>query len=146
MRVVGTIVSRLCAVLTQSEMRRVGRLPRVRGRMAMLRRVALIATGTLLLGMSGLAAQDYTLPPLSGEIKLADGFVPDPHTTEVEAGGPIALTANLAQGCVGFVSNAPNLRVYYTAGSNPLVIRAESATDLVLLVNTPDGAWQCNDD
>src|SRR5688572_9081093 len=112
----------------------------------MLRRVALIATGTLLLGMSGLAAQDYTLPPLSGEIKLADGFVPDPHTTEVQAGGPIALGANLAPGCIGFVSDAPNLRVYYTAGANPLIIRAESATDLVLAVNTPDGVWQCNDD
>ena len=64
----------------------------------MLRRVALIATGTLLLGMSGLAAQDYTLPPLSGEIKLADGFVPDPHTTEVQAGGPIALGASALDG------------------------------------------------
>ena len=51
------------------------------------------------------------------------------------------------RGCVGFVTTEPQATVSYrdqgTGGA--VVVRAESATDLVLLVGTRAGSWYCND-
>jgi hypothetical protein len=36
--------------------------------------------------------------------------------------------------------------VFFTPGDDPLSFYVEARDDTVLLVNTPDGEWHCNDD
>ena len=89
---------------------------------------------------------DIAAAPLYGTITLEAGFRPDPHATEVVAGGtsrnPIDGT-----GCVGYLNLArPDLDLNYTAGTLPLRIAASSSTDTALLINLPDGSWICDDD
>jgi hypothetical protein len=40
----------------------------------------------------------------------------------------------------------PTLNLQFTAGSLPLIIRAESTDDFILLINKPNGEWAYNDD
>ena len=87
----------------------------------MIRKIALITAGTLALGLGAAAAQDYTLPATYGDIKLATGFLPDPHVTTLEAGGPINVANTVGGDCRGFVADAPDLRLFYTAGTAPLI-------------------------
>jgi hypothetical protein len=111
----------------------------------MLRRIAYgTAAASLLVG--GIAvAQNYNLPPTYGEVTLTTGFAI--VTVELEAGGPIdAATANLGEGCLGTIADAPDYRLQFTAGMLPLVFSVTSAADTTLLVNAPDGTWHCNDD
>jgi hypothetical protein len=89
-----------------------------------------------------------------GSISLRPGFVPDPRSVSVVAGGTIdARSLNLGAGCVGYVTRQPdyilrlqgtsaNLRVYVVVpGASPA-----SNTDTTLIINTANGQWRCNDD
>ena len=88
---------------------------------------------------------DYTLEPAFGTATLEEGFMPDPHTEDVVAGGSIDLS--LAECSYGFVAEAPDFDLYYTTdGGTDLYIYAESKDDVTLLVNTPSGGWVCDDD
>jgi hypothetical protein len=101
--------------------------------------VALVATPAL--------AQDYSQNPNYGTVALRSGFSPDPTLVTVQSGGGInAETRNGA--CKGFITDAPDYRVNFTAGSNglPLIISAASAADVTLIVNGPDAQWYCDDD
>ncbi len=96
------------------------------------------------------AAQDYTLPPTFGVISSVSGFLPDPNWISLLAGGanraeyPDAVTGNR---CVGHFADAPDLRVHFVPLEDlPLTFYVEARDDTVLLVNTPDGQWHCNDD
>ncbi|MCW5717989.1 MAG: hypothetical protein KIS68_09200 [Bauldia sp.] len=92
-------------------------------------------------------AIDATLEPVAGATELTAGFAPDPFVVEVDAGGPIdAYTAVEDAFCVGFVTEAPTYVLDYTAGAYPLTIRATSERDTTLLVQAPDGTFECNDD
>ena len=42
-----------------------------------------------IMGASAVAAQDYSLSPNYGEVRLSSGFSPDPYTVSVTAGGTI---------------------------------------------------------
>ncbi len=110
----------------------------------MIRRLG--AFSAVLLFVSGfLFAQDWSAQPTYGTADLSSGFAPDPYIVEMVAGGNIDLSATL--GYVGFVANAPDFDLIFTAGGLlPLVIRAESDADTTLLVNAPDGSWHLNDD
>jgi len=92
---------------------------------------------------------DYNLEPAYGTVDLLTGFVPDPHVTDVTAGGPVdmATTPETAGACWGFATAEPTLRLNYTAGSTfPLYVYAVSDQDIVLAINNPDGTWFCDDD
>ena len=111
----------------------------------MIGRIAAIAAIVGLAAGAGAArAQDWTLDPAYGTTKLAAGF--DVHTVALLAGGPENAANNVGGDCVGFVAEAPDLRVVFTAGTSPLVFSVESETDTTLVVNGPDGNWLCNDD
>jgi len=119
----------------------------------MIRKAGLGAFALLLTGTAWATeavAPDPTLPAVLGEAALAAGFTPDPFEVAVEAGGPIDLATvpDLAAiGCVGHVAAAPTYVIDYTPGEGvPLIIRALSGADLVLLISVPDGSWRCNDD
>lgn len=90
------------------------------------------------------AAQDFGATPTFGELTLSTGFQPDPTYVNLTAGGSIYAGANSS--CRGYIANAPDVRLYYTAGSLPLIISVDSTTDTTLVVNAPNGSWYCDDD
>ena len=63
----------------------------------------------------------------------------------VRSGGEINAST-VSQSCAGFISNAPDVRLNYTAGSLPLIISVAADADTTLVVNGPDGSWYCDDD
>lgn len=90
------------------------------------------------------AAQDMSAPANFGSITLETGFTPDPYEVSVTAGGSTAVTQ---PGCTGYISEAPDFELTYTAGTTfPLNIYVLSEGDTTLLVNLPDGTWVCADD
>jgi hypothetical protein len=91
------------------------------------------------------AAQDYNADPNFGTVNLASGFTPDPQIVAVRSGGEINATT-ISQSCAGFISNAPDVRLNYTAGSLPLIISVAADADTTLVVNGPDGSYYCDDD
>lgn len=98
-----------------------------------------------IMGASAVAAQDYSLSPNYGEVRLSSGFSPDPYTVSVTAGGTIDA-AKLGSPCSGRISDAPDVQVTYSPGSLPLIFRTASDSDTTLVVNAPDGQWYCDDD
>lgn len=92
------------------------------------------------------AAQPSTsADPNYGTLTLSGGFSPDPRVVNVTSGGAIAAST-ARNGCRGFVSRAPDVRLVFEPGSLPLIISANSSADTTLLINTPDGRWYCDDD
>lgn len=106
-----------------------------------------LATVSLALSAGSGAAQDFRKPPAYGTVALRSGFTPDPHRQTLQSGGPIDAE-RLGGECRGFVADAPDYRLNWTAGSGnlPLVISVTSRADTTLVVNGPDGRWHCNDD
>lgn len=89
---------------------------------------------------------DASANPAFGEVSLRAGFTPDPHSIDMVAGGSIAISS-VTDGCPGSVATAPDYRLDYSGnGRNPLKFTFVSDTDTVLLINTSDGAWICDDD
>jgi len=85
--------------------------------------------------------------PVYGSTALSGGFLPDPYTVGLNAGGDIYATDAAAAMCRGYVTSAPSYVLNYTrSGSLPLIISAGSERDTTLVVRGPDGAWQCDDD
>ncbi len=93
---------------------------------------------------------DYTLPASYGNVTLRTGFMPDPHVTNLQSGGPISASSAISGAtgaCRGYIAQAPDVELRYTGGSSlPLIISVDSSADTTLVVNTPDGRWHCNDD
>lgn len=105
---------------------------------AALAGVALVATAA--------AAQDPSLNPSFGQVRLSTGFPNDPYTVQVVAGGSVNGAA-LPGSCVGNIGQAPDFRLTYSGnGGTPLFIRTVSSADTTLIVNGPDGRWYCDDD
>ncbi len=91
-------------------------------------------------------AQDWRGTPVYGEVRLQNGFTPDPQTVNVQAGGNRDASSIKAAGCVGQIGTNPDYVVRYSAGSLPLYIRANSSSDTSLVVRAPNGNWSCDDD
>ena len=102
-------------------------------------------------------AQDWRLDPIYETVTLRAGFTPDPYEVRLVSGGSVDVQRNIgsrADGrvgdrrCRGFVANAPDVRLRFTAGSGvlPLIISVDSSADTTLVVNGPDGVWYCDDD
>jgi hypothetical protein len=89
------------------------------------------------------AQPDPNLKPTYGSVKLASGFLPDPFTKDVQAGGNIRTSMG---GVNTHVAKAPDFSLHYTRGKYPLSFTVKSAGDTTLLVNLPDGTWMADDD
>lgn len=105
--------------------------------------LALLA-GALLCATAS-AQPSSEIPPL----QLEPGFVPRSLIVQAEGEHNVRDSATLRErGCEGFVSTDPDLFIRYndrdTGGS--LVVRAESNTDLIMLVGSGANSWYCNDD
>ncbi|ALJ80898.1 peptidase S1 [Ketogulonicigenium vulgare] len=94
---------------------------------------------------SALACTNWELPPSYGDVTLAAGFMPDPHTLDMAAGGPINLSTCTEEPGIGFISEAPDYDLYWE-GNGTLTIAFESDEDTVLLVNGQQWEWYYNDD
>jgi hypothetical protein len=110
----------------------------------MLRRIALGTAAVTLFG--GIAvAQNYNLPPTFGEVEIATGFAA--VTVDLQAGGTIdAGAANLGEGCLGQIADAPDYRIQFTPGTLPLVISVTAAAETTLVIIGPDGTCYCKDE
>lgn len=113
---------------------------------------ALIAAALSELGDSGAllantGTSDFPAEALYENVSLVTGFMPDPYTVELVAGGDNPASSELGTECTGNVtSSQPDVTLNYTAGSDyGLSLYAESASDTTLIVLTPNG-WQCDDD
>ena len=105
-----------------------------------------VMAAIVLLGAGAPArAQDVSADPNFGTVQLRSGFTPDPRIVPVTSGGEIDAET-LDPSCRGFISDAPDVRLYYEAGSLPLIISVASAADTTLVINGPDGRWYCDDD
>ena len=105
-----------------------------------------IAALVLTTALGGTAmAQNYSLPPAFGSIQLQSGFIPDPHYRNRTAGGNLRAQDRFSN-CRGFIANAPDYSLYYTAGAQDLFINVDSDRDTTLVINGPDGRWYCDDD
>ncbi|KPP80819.1 MAG: hypothetical protein HLUCCA04_11670 [Oceanicaulis sp. HLUCCA04] len=92
-------------------------------------------------------AQDYSLSPNYGDTSLRAGFSPDPYVISLQSGGPVNVSQTIGGSCRGYVSNAPDFSVNYSAGSAlPFRIGVSADRDTTLVVNGPDGNWYCDDD
>lgn len=91
------------------------------------------------------AAQDPSADPNFGSAQLEEGFMPDPYSADLLAGGSVLPAVS---GCsFGHVSEVPDLDLYYsTTGASDLYVYAVSGSDTTILVNLPDGSWACDDD
>ena len=108
--------------------------------------MAAVVTATLMMGSAGSGrAQDVSAKPAFGQARLSAGFDPDPYTRSITAGGAIDAS-KLGGDCDGYIADAPDFRLNYTAGDFELTIMAVSNSDTTLVINTPDGQWACDDD
>ena len=107
--------------------------------------IAATTAAATILGVSGVSAQDFTLPPTFGQVSLNAGFTPDPHSVAIVGGGPIDATP-LGAGCWGSIADAPDYRLNYGAGGFPLIFSVLSNSDTTLIINDPFGNWICDDD
>ena len=115
-------------------------------------RVTLILLSAGFLSVSSeAAAQNWQAAPTFGTATLSAGFMPDPHTTFIQAGGsdevalvdPAAATGPAA---TSVNESAPDLDLNYVSGGSDLFIYARGDADVTLLVLDPSGEWHCNDD
>ena len=88
---------------------------------------------------------DISASALYGDVTLNGGFLPDPWTRSVTAGGPVSASDAIPASCTGMITDAPSVQLDYT-GNSDLYIYTDGTTDTVLAVNRPDGSWVCNDD
>jgi hypothetical protein len=92
---------------------------------------------------------DVTLDPTFGEETISSGFTPDPMTVDVTSGGSIDAAYLDAIGCRGYGARAPDFRLRWE-GSGGLLrfffVPDETGRDTGMVVNAPDGSWNCNDD
>lgn len=102
--------------------------------------LALIATWS-----APAAAQDTSARATYSDVRLNSGYANDPFTVYLQSGGSIPAS-NISSDCRGYIANAPDVRITYSAGSLPLIIGVESDWDTTLVVNAPDGRWYCDDD
>ncbi len=91
------------------------------------------------------SAQNTDSAPNYGAIELRAGFNNDPRVVTLRAGGSIEAQS-LGGSCSGFITDAPDVRLSYTAGNLPLIISVAAGSDTTLVINGPDGRWYCDDD
>jgi hypothetical protein len=104
-----------------------------------------LLVGLLVTLVPAAEAQNVGATPNFGDVRLKEGFLPDPHSVAVTSGGSIEVDEGSCS--YGYVSDAPDVDLYYTtSGGAGLYIFAEGDGDTVLLINTPSGDWVCDDD
>lgn len=105
-----------------------------------------LAAAVALLASPAAQAQNYNLNPSYGAVTLNAGFLPDPRTRTVQAGGDNHFSGGGDCPGGGWFANAPDYRLHYRAGGYPLTFYVSAPGDTMLLINDPSAQWFCNDD
>ncbi|MCH8486561.1 MAG: hypothetical protein LAT75_06825 [Candidatus Cyclonatronum sp.] len=126
--------------------------PTVTGRLYITEYAAVPGEMQALANQSGNdASLDVSGDAIFEDITLRAGFTPDPAQFRGIAGGTVDVAANFSSGsdCVGFASQNPDFRLFWTGDTSDLRVFFEAdndGDDTVLIINTSNGAWICNDD
>ncbi|MCA9910648.1 MAG: SH3 domain-containing protein [Anaerolineae bacterium] len=108
--------------------------------------LGLIITPNINLTLAIVPTLNYSLPPNYGSTALTSGFVPDPSTVGITAGGPVNVSY-LGGGCSGFATSAPDFSVNYTSGAFPMLrFYFVGNGDTTMVINAPNGSFYCVDD
>lgn len=100
----------------------------------------------VVVGSGPVEAQDPDADPVHGTVDLTSGFMPDPETRALRAGGEDRNPRSGPE-CSGYIdADAPGYELRYASGTSPLYIYARSERDVTLLVHDPAGDWHCSDD
>ncbi|TGY85673.1 peptidase S1, partial [Marinicauda algicola] len=92
-------------------------------------RTSILTAGVTALALSASAgAQTWSADPTFGSVNLNAGFTPDPYRVDVSAGGSISAQSRFSD-CRGYIADAPDFRVHYSAGSLPLYIGVDADAD-----------------
>lgn len=91
------------------------------------------------------AAEAVPAPLAYLTLDLEAGFPLDPFVVSVNGGGPVEAST-LAEGCAGYLPTDPTLTVNWSGGADFVEAFYYSDHDPVLVVQTPDGQYLCNDD
>jgi serine protease Do len=98
---------------------------------------------------SGMAL-NWQNEPYYGSASLDEGFVPDPFSVTVRAGGQVDVSAGGYGGsCTGYASESPDFRLNWSGSTEDLRVYFEpddEYEDATLIINTSNGQWWCNDD
>jgi len=78
-------------------------------------------------------------------IDLGAGFILDPYFLRVIGGGDVPAS-EIDDACSGFVDDDPNVVLNWSGESESLTIFVYSDSDPVLVIETPEGEYLCNDD
>jgi len=78
-------------------------------------------------------------------VNPAAGFPLDPFLLSLQGGGSVEAST-LSEGCTGYIPANPTVTVDYKGKADLLRAFFFSDGDPVLVVQTPDGSYLCNDD
>jgi hypothetical protein len=78
-------------------------------------------------------------------LDLAAGFPLDPFLVSVNGGGDVDAST-LGEGCTGFINDAPTVSLDWEGETDFVETFFYSASDPVLVIQTPDGSYLCSDD
>lgn len=104
-----------------------------------MKRLAIIA------GLACLVIGGHASAQTFGSVNLRAGFTPDPYRTTITSGGALSART-LFTNCTGWVADAVDFSVFYTAGNYNLTFSATSQADTTLIVQAPNGQFYCDDD
>ena len=111
---------------------------------------AYVLLAVVILITSGVLAQDDVpvdpgAEPAYVTINLEAGFVLDPFVVSVNGGGDVDVSV-LGGDCVGFVNLNPTVKLEWTGEADFIEAFFFTDHDPVLVIQTPDGEFHCNDD
>jgi len=96
-------------------------------------------------GEGGTVPQTGEAPAAFITMNLEAGFVLDPFLVSVNGGGDVDAST-LGDGCAGYISENPILTVDWSGEADFVDVFFYSEHDPVLVIQTPDGGYLCNDD
>lgn len=96
-------------------------------------------------GYGGGSSVNIFATPSAGLMTLSGGFLPDPATRAVNAGGSISASSAVNASCRGYITSEPTVELRYD-GASDLHIYTTGSNDTTLAINTPNGSWVCDDD
>jgi hypothetical protein len=95
------------------------------------------------------AVLDPNLDARYGSPEVEAGFIPDPMSESVVAGGPIDVSY-LGSPCTGFAEPNPDYEIHYNADVQPLLriyfVADNPGDDATLIINDTASQWHCSDD
>ena len=104
-----------------------------------------VLSAVCLASCASIQQTQQSVEPNYGTITLQAGFHPDPRVVSLRAGGDLSAR-DRGDSCRGYITDPPDIRLNYAAGSLPLIISVAAASDTTLIVVAPDGRLHCNDD